>query len=76
MQEAWLQYGILGLVVVGLGAYVIRRDMEHKKERKEWLEMLSKNEDKIHQMSHETNKVLRENSNILSGLKALLEHRR
>lgn len=73
MHEEWLKYGILGLCVVGLGAYVMYRDKEHKKERKEWMEMMEKQAGKMESMNHETNKVLRENTNILSGLKTLLE---
>lgn len=73
MPEEWLKYGILGLVVIGLGGYVMYRDREHKKERKEWMDMMQKADEKLHQVSKETNQVLRENTNILSGLKTLLE---
>lgn len=70
------QYGILGLCVIGLAGYILIIDKRHSKERKEWRETEEKNFDRLNEMNDETNKVLRENSNILSGLKTLLENRK
>jgi hypothetical protein len=83
MTEGFLQYGVLGLVVLALGGYVLRIEARHSKEKKEsreereqLLKLNEKNFDRISEMSDETNKVLRENTNIISGLKSLLETRR
>lgn len=71
-----LQYGVLGIVVVGLAGYILIIEQRHKKERKEWGEKDDQKFDRISEMSDDTNKVIRENSNILSGLKTLLENQR
>lgn len=76
MTEGFLQYGVLGLVVVALGSYVISIESRHRKERKELTDMNERMFDKMIENNDESNKVLRENTNILSGLKTLLENRR
>lgn len=76
MEAAFLQNGILGLVVVGLSAYVLRIELRHKKERREWMEMQSEQFDRINELIDESNKVIREHTNVLSALKSLLENRR
>lgn len=76
MIELFLQYGVLGGVVVGLAGYILRIEGRHKKERKEWMEMQERQFDRTNDMTDETHRVLRENTNILAGLKTLLENRR
>jgi len=76
MEAAFLQYGVLGLVVVGLGAYVLRIEARHKKERNEWMDMQSEQFDRMNDLADESNKVIREHTNVLSGIKSLLENRR
>ena len=62
------QYGILGIIVVALAAYVLRIEKRHKEERDEWRKVMEKQGD-------EMNKTSKENTSILSGLKTLLENR-
>lgn len=76
MEAAFLQYGVLGLVVLGLSAYVLRIETRHKKERREWMEMQSEQFDRMNDLTDESNKVIREHTNVLSGIKSLLEVRR
>lgn len=63
------QYGILGIIVVALAAYVLMIEARHKAERDEWRKTNEKQGD-------EMNKNIRENTSVLSGLKTLLENRR
>lgn len=83
MTEGFLQYGILGLVVVALGSYVLKIEARHRKEKKELMELherqlhvQERQFDKISDITEETNKVIREHTNILAGLKSLLENQR
>lgn len=76
MEELLKSYGLAGIVIVALAAYVLRIEKRHTKERKEWKESQDKQFDRVNEMTDESNKVLRENTNILSGLKSLLEHRK
>lgn len=75
MTEALGQYGILGIVVIGLSGYILKIESRHKKERKEWMESHQRQINRANEVADETNKVLRENTNILSGLKTLLENK-
>ena len=75
MDKILLQYGVLGVVVLGLAYYILRRDAAHKKERKELIDMNEQNFKRVNEITDENNRVLRENTNILSGLKTLLENR-
>lgn len=75
MQQVLLQYGILGVIVIGLSSYIITIETRHRKERKEWMEANNRLSDRSNSMADETNRVLRENTNILASLKALLENR-
>lgn len=76
MQNILLQYGVLGVAVIALAWYILRKDQQHSKERKEWTERQDKQIDRMLESSEESNKVLRENTNILSGLKSLLENKK
>lgn len=76
MTDAALQYGFIGLAVLGLASYIVKIEARHKKERDEWRKMIEKQNERTDKMTDENNKVIREHSNILSGLKALLENRR
>lgn len=76
MEAALLQYGAIGAMLIGLAAYILRIEARHKKERKEWMEMQSTQFDRMNELSDESNKVIREHTNILTGLKTLLENRR
>ncbi len=62
-------YGVLGIVLIALAAYVLRIEKRHKEERDEWRKTVDKQFD-------EQNKNIKENTSILSGLKTLLENRR
>lgn len=85
MQNIFLSYGLTGAIILALGMYILKLEDRHKKERKEWSEKQEKENERdrdIHQrqftrmneMSDQSNEVMRENTNILSGLKSLLEN--
>ena len=75
MEKELLQYGIAGIGLIALAWYILKKDSSHKKERQELIEKDEKHFDRLNQITDETNRVLRENTNILSGLKTLLENR-
>lgn len=76
MMDELLKYGFPGICLVAVGIYLARKDKDHRKERDKWYEVTDKHFDRLNEMNDETNKVLRENTNILTGLKTLLENRR
>jgi uncharacterized membrane protein (DUF106 family) len=87
MNDIWLKYGISGFVIAGLTAFIYKLMEWHRKDRKEWQEeankmqeenrkMQEKQFDRLSQMNDESNRVMRDNTNILSGLKSLLENNR
>ena len=76
MEKLFLQYGILGAVAVVLAGYILHLQVQHKKERDEWRKMQEKQLDRMDDIAKENNKVIREHTNLLSGLKSLLENRR
>lgn len=63
------QYGILGIIVIALAAYVLLIEKRHRDERDEWRRQ---NERQI----DEANRNIKENTSILSALKTMLEHRK
>lgn len=63
------QYGILGIIVIALAAYVLRIEKRHREERDEWRKSNEKQAD-------EMNKNIKDNTSVLSGLKTLLENRK
>jgi len=76
MEKEFLQYGVLGMVAVGLSWFIMYLIKDHRKERKEWREFQEKQMDRIMEQGDESNKVIREHSNLLSGIKTLLENRK
>jgi hypothetical protein len=75
MEKLIENYGILGIILVALAAYVIRIEKRHGSERKEWRETMEKQFNRMDEMSDEGHKAVRENTSILQGLKTLLENR-
>lgn len=74
MIDQWAHYGILGLVIIGLGSGYIRLEKAHRAERKEWKETTEKQFQKMDDRDLVTNQVMRENTGALQGLKTLLEN--
>jgi hypothetical protein len=74
MQDFFLNYGLTGAIILALGMYVLKLEDRHRKERKEWQEQQDKQFDRLNEISDSTNHAMRENTNILSGLKTLLEN--
>lgn len=83
MEEIYLKYGLGG---VGIAALVIiikilwkwlQKQDEHKNKQIEDAKQVNeKLFERLNDITDETNKVLRENTNILTGLKTLLENRK
>lgn len=65
----FLNYGVLGIVVIALAGYVLKIEARHKAERDEWRRTQEKQFD-------EQARNIKENTSILSSLKTLLESRR
>jgi len=71
-----LLFGFITTIMGGLGTYIYTIEKRHKKERKEWTERDEKNFERLNELTDESNKVIREHTNVLSGLKTLLENQR
>ncbi len=76
MDKELFQYGVLGIAVIGMGWFIMYLIKDHRKERKEWREFQEKQTDRMIEQGDEHSKVIREHSNLLSGIKTLLENRR
>lgn len=87
MTDTFLKAGVLGAGLIALAWFIMYLMKQHRAERKEWmekqeaerkqwLETQEKQFDRMNDVTDESNKVLRENTNILSGLKTLLENRK
>lgn len=59
-------YGILGIIVIALAAYILRIEARHKEERDEW----RRNQER---QFEEQNRNIVRNTDILSSLKTLIE---
>lgn len=82
--EIWQQFGISGVIIGALAAYIIRIEKRHAKERKEWMEieererkesrdMHKQHFDRLGQISDDSGKVLRENTSVIAALNKLIE---
>lgn len=60
------EYGIAGVAIGGLAYFIMYLMKQHKEERHEWQRTNERLQD-------ESNKNIKENTNILAGLKTLLE---
>jgi hypothetical protein len=87
MDEVFLKYGISGAAILCLGIYILKLEERHRKERKEEREARGKDQDENRKLvekmfdredkrADESNRVTRENTNILAGLKSLLENQK
>jgi hypothetical protein len=63
-----LNYGVLGICVLGLAGYILRIESRHKEERDEWKRSIDRQFDR-------QNENIEKNTSILSALKTLLETR-
>lgn len=75
MNEILSKWGLAGVVIAGLSAYILRIEARHKSERKEWKDTVEKQFNRMDEMTDEGHKAIRENTSILQGLKTLLENR-
>lgn len=66
MYEILEKYGFPGLAIGGLCWFIMYLMKQHKEERKEMSEMIGR-------QNEESNKNIKDNTNVLSGLKALIE---
>lgn len=78
-----LKYGLAGVCLIAMALYILKQDKHkeeqddrHEKKEKEWRDTMEKVTDKMDNRSEETNKNIRDNTNILAGLKTLLENRK
>jgi hypothetical protein len=87
MENELLKYGLSGICIAGLAWYILHSEESHRKERKEWrdqqkleteqnLKVQKEQFDRINEISDTSNQLTRENTNILTGLKTLLENPR
>lgn len=85
MQDVFIKYGAWGGAILGLSAFVLilinwlkKKDDDHRttidRITDENRRMIEKLFDRNIEQSEINNKVLRENTNILTGLKSLLEN--
>lgn len=76
MMPEWSQYGIMGLVIIGLVKFLMVQREDHKKEREEWKGIVKDHFDKADKRQEQTNRSMNDNTGVLQGLKTLLENRR
>lgn len=85
MEDVFIKYGLPGAVIAGLSIFVVKLIDWHRKDRQEWQEQAKRDReeamkvqekqfDRLSELTDESNKVTRENTNILNGLKSLLEN--
>lgn len=67
--ENMTQYGPWGIAVVAMAGFIMYLMKSHRDERNEWGKRNERQTD-------ESNRITRENTNILSSLKTLLESRK
>lgn len=60
------QYGLSGVCIIGMAAFVMYLMKAHKEEREEWRKSQERRDE-------ESNRNIRENTNILSALKTIIE---
>lgn len=73
MQEIMIQYGALGVSVLGLAAFIIMITKKHETERKEWKDTCDKNFQTIVDIQKQDMESRERNSSILSSLETLLK---
>lgn len=69
MDKELFQYGIAGIGLFAMGYFIVKLINDARLERKEML-------DKFTDVLDENNKVIREHTNMLSGIKSLLENKK
>lgn len=85
MDDIFLKYGLPGAIIFALSTFVYKLIDWHRKDRAEWHEQYDKQVeesrklqeqqfDRLGELTDESNKVLRDHTNVLSGLKSLLEN--
>lgn len=62
-------YGILGIIVIALAAYILKIEARHREERDEWKRTQDRQFD-------EQNRNINRNTEVLSSLKTLIESMR
>lgn len=62
------QYGLPGIIIIALAAYVLLIEKRHKDERDEWKKTNDRQID-------DASRNMKENTSVLSALKTLLENR-
>lgn len=63
------QYGLPGIIIAAMAAYVLLIEKRHREERNEWRKQNERQVD-------DANRNIKENTSVLSALKTLLENRR
>ena len=69
MDKELFQYGIAGIGLFAMGYFIVKLINDARSERKEML-------DKFTDVLEENNKIIREHTNMLSGIKSLLENKK
>lgn len=76
MEKLFLQYGVMGAIAVALAYYILSLQKQHSKEREEWRKAQERFVDRMDDALQENNRVIREHTNLLSGLKSIFENKR
>lgn len=85
MEDVFIKYGFPGAVIAALSIFVVKLIDWHRKDRQDWEDQRIREQeesrkindqhfDRLGELTDESNKVMREHSNILTGLKTLLEN--
>lgn len=85
MEDVFIKYGLPGAVIAALALFVAKLIEWHRKDRQAWEEQTKKQRQEMMELfeklfnrqadlTDESNRVTRDNTSILAGLKSLLEN--
>ena len=67
------QYGLVGLIITGLGIFIMYELRQHRGERTEWREQTKEQHKEIVHLSIKTNETIKDNTVVAQSIKTLVE---
>ena len=66
-------YGLVGLIIVGLGIFIVYQLRQHRGERDEWREQSKEQHTEIVHLSVKSNETIKDNTVAVQSIKTLVE---
>jgi len=66
-------YGLIGLIIVGLGVFVVYQLRQHSTERSEWREQAQEQHTEIVHLNIKSNETIKDNTVAVQSIKTLVE---